>query len=369
MIRKECFSKDWYQAMSRKYKYNDLGIIEKVIRAYSLLDLLARSGCPYIFKGGTSTGLILGNATRRLSIDIDIICPPGPPGTNIEEYLGAINDFGFNRVELVERKNAGKDIPKSHSKFFYQIAYTDKTNQESYILLDVLYEDSHYQQVNQIEIRNNFIEIEDEPAFVRVPSVGDILGDKLTAFAPNTTGIPYYKNGNSRATEIMKQVYDIGRLFDVVGDLEIAAQSFKKIALVELGYRNLGMDRSIIFDDIRKTALHIATRGQEGIGEIRLLQDGIKRLGNFIYENKYYIEDAIVDSAKAAYVATCIEKGITQIEKYNPSKVSDGDTISKALTTKLNKLKKTNMEAFFYWKKVEDLLVSDSMHNSRNAEL
>lgn len=73
MIKKECFTRDWYQSMSRKYKYNDLGIIEKVIRAYSLLDMLARSGCPYIFKGGTSVCLMLGNATRRLSIDIDII--------------------------------------------------------------------------------------------------------------------------------------------------------------------------------------------------------------------------------------------------------------------------------------------------------
>lgn len=354
MIKKECFTRDWYKNMSRKYKYNDLGIIEKVIRAYSLLDMLARSGCPYIFKGGTSVGLILGNSTRRLSIDIDIICPPG---TNIEEYLSAITDFGFKRVEFVERKQAGKDIPKSHSKFFYQIAYVDKANQESYILLDVLYEDTHYQRVNQIEIQNNFIEIEGMPAFVRVPSVGDILGDKLTAFAPNTTGIPYYKNGNSRATEIMKQVYDIGRLFDVVEDLEITSQSFDKIALVELGYRGLGKEYSIIYDDIRSTALHLATRGAEGIGDFQLLQDGIKRLGSFIYENKYFIEDAIVDSAKAAYMATCIEKGIYKIEKYDPSKVSRDDAIGSALTTKLNKLKRTNAEAFFYWKKIDDLLI------------
>lgn len=37
--------------MSRKHRYNVLGIIEKVVRAYALLDMLARSGCPYIFNG------------------------------------------------------------------------------------------------------------------------------------------------------------------------------------------------------------------------------------------------------------------------------------------------------------------------------
>ena len=243
MIKEHCFGKDWFQTMSKKYKYNDLGIIEKVVRAYALLDLLARSGCPYIFKGGTCTGLILGDRTRRLSIDIDIICPPG---TNIEEYLGKIKEFGFTRTELIERRQAGKDIPKSHSKFFYQIAYTDRANQESYILLDVLYEDTHYYKVNQTEVINQFIELDSEPSIVKVPSIGDILGDKLTAFAPNTTGIPYYKNGNSRSTEIMKQVYDIGRLFDAGKDLKITTYSFKRIAQVELGYRNLGSDLTLI---------------------------------------------------------------------------------------------------------------------------
>lgn len=353
MIKEHCFDKDWFQAMSKKYKYKDLGIIEKVIRAYALLDLLAQSGCPYIFKGGTSVGLILGDRTRRLSIDIDIICPPG---TNVEEYLDKIKDFGFTRTELVERKQAGKDVPKSHSKIFYQIAYTDRANQESYILLDVLYEDTHYHQIMEHPVINQFIELDSEPSMVKVPSVGDILGDKLTAFAPNTTGIPYYKKGSSRSTEIMKQVYDIGRLFDVVENLDMARQSFQRFALVELGYRNLGGNPSIICEDIRQTALLIATRGLEGNGDFPLLQDGIKRLGSFIYDNKYFIEDAIADSAKAAYAVTCIENGIREIEKFEVAKLTADMNIGQALTTHLNKLKKQRPEAFYYWWLIDNML-------------
>lgn len=339
--------------MSRLHKYNDLGIIEKVVRAFSLLDMLSRSGCPYIFKGGTSVCLILGERTRRLSIDVDIICPPG---TNIEDYLSHVTDFGFKRVELVERKNAGINVPKSHSKIFYQISYLDRTDQETYILLDVLYEDTHYEQVNEVAVLNQFIELEDAPAKVKVPSIDDILGDKLTAFAPNTTGIPYFKKGDSKATEIMKQVYDIGRLFDAVENMTITTQSFNRISLVELGYRDLGTDRSIIFEDIRQTAILLATRGKEGLGDFSSLQDGIKRLGNFIYENKYFIEDAIVDSAKAAYAATCIELGLTEIMKYHNDSLSKNETIGALLSTKLNKLKKTNPEAFFYWLQTERIL-------------
>lgn len=73
---------------------------------------------------------------------------------------------------------------------------------------------------------------------VTVPSAEDILGDKLTAFAPNTTGIPYYKNGRSCSMEIAKQLYDVGRLFENVSGLQITAKAFRKIAVVELSYRS-----------------------------------------------------------------------------------------------------------------------------------
>lgn len=99
--------------------------------------MLVKSGCPFYFKGGTATMLLLGGVTNRLSIDIDII---SPPGTEIEQYLSQFKEFGFTKIDLVERKSPGKNIPKSHSKFFYQLAYTDKAEKEGYILLDVLYE-------------------------------------------------------------------------------------------------------------------------------------------------------------------------------------------------------------------------------------
>ena len=46
-----------------------------------------------------------------------------------------------------------------------------------------------------------------------------MLGDKLTAFAPHTTGIPFYKNGDERFMEIMKQLYDVSSILDGIDDL------------------------------------------------------------------------------------------------------------------------------------------------------
>ena len=109
--------------------------------------------------------------------------------------------------------------------------------------------------------------------------------------------------------EILKQLYDIGRLFDNVSDLEITTQAFKRIAEVELSYRSLDNDLRQIYEDIRQTALCIATRGKVGNGNFELLQDGIIRVKSFMYKNKYQIENAIIDGARAAYLATSIEKG------------------------------------------------------------
>ena len=68
----------------------------------------------------------------------------------------------------------------------------------------------------------------EHPADVTVPSFDDILGDKLTAFAPNTTGIPYQKSGNSQTMEIIKQLYDIGYLFDSAEDLSVVSKTFNE---------------------------------------------------------------------------------------------------------------------------------------------
>ena len=77
MIKKECFTSEWIKSTAIRNNYRDLNLIEKVIRAMSLLEMLKLSGCPFCFKGGSALMLILGGSASRLSIDIDIICPPG----------------------------------------------------------------------------------------------------------------------------------------------------------------------------------------------------------------------------------------------------------------------------------------------------
>lgn len=354
MISQECFTSEWIAAKAKELGYPDRNIIEKVIRAFSLLDMLSASGCPFHFKGGSCLMLLLTDQPYRLSIDIDIICPPG---TDIEQYLSRYMEYGFVKYESVQRIQRNTNIPKSHSKFFYDIAYIVDSKHSGHILLDVLNEDCHYVDTEQVPIASPFIKITGDTQTVNVPSVGDILGDKLTAFAPNTTGIPYFKGSNECSLEIIKQLYDIGRLFDKIDDLKITSQSFKRIAEVELSYRSLPNDTSLIFKDIRQTALCMATRGKEGNGNVDMLFTGVGKIKSFMFRSNYSLDKAIADAAKAAYIATCIETDNIIPEKYNGNPLSIAELeIPPVLTSRLNKLKRSTPEAYFYWAKTGELL-------------
>ncbi|MEE3390725.1 MAG: nucleotidyl transferase AbiEii/AbiGii toxin family protein [Candidatus Cryptobacteroides sp.] len=78
MISTESFSKEWILRRSEELGYNNKQLLEKVIRAFSLLEMLVDAGAPVVFKGGSSLLLILKDTLNRLSIDIDVICPPCP---------------------------------------------------------------------------------------------------------------------------------------------------------------------------------------------------------------------------------------------------------------------------------------------------
>lgn len=49
MIKKECFTTEWIEQVSSELHYNDKNLIEKVIRALSLLEMLVKAGCPLVF--------------------------------------------------------------------------------------------------------------------------------------------------------------------------------------------------------------------------------------------------------------------------------------------------------------------------------
>ena len=354
MISEQSYTKEWIDALCIKLKYNDKALIEKVIRALSLLEHLVQMGCPLVFRGGTSLMLILGEFLHRASIDIDIICPSG---TNIEEYLVEMEKHGFVKEKPVSLYHSKRNLPATHTKVYYEISYSSTSKLKEYIKLDVLYDDCPYSTVVQTPISSPFLAISGKPVEVNVTTKEEMLGDKMTAFAPNTIGIPYYKGERDCFVEIIKQLYDISRLFENVKDFTSTYRAFLKVADAEMKYRGLSGGLDQYYEDVRQTSLCIATRGQFGSGNFGHLQDGILRIKPFMYQQKYYIEDAILDSSRAAYLATCFEKGIVSVEKYSGNPVDVANLkLSGSVTNKLNKLKVIIPEAYYYWVKISELL-------------
>jgi len=352
MIQQETLTIEWIEKVSKANRNADKILVEKVIRALMLLEGLANSELPFIFKGGTALMLLL-NSAKRLSIDIDIIVSKEPK--NLEEILNSFaGKQGFNKVVLQERKKTS-DIEKAHYKFFYTPIH--KTHEgDDYVLLDILFEANHYSKVSAHALQSQFVSSAGKEAQIQMPSVEDLLGDKLTAFAPNTTGVPYIRNENSMTMEIIKQLYDIGNLVDVVTDVETIKTTYYTIAKTEMAYRNIkDTSPAEVLEDTYQTALCISLRGTDGKGDFEALLKGIQAVTGFIFSEPFHLDKAVTFAAKAAYASQLIATDQKEIEKFtNPAQVVDA-TIEAPHNTRLQRLKKSNPEAFFFWWKATQL--------------
>ena len=144
-------------------------------------------------------------------------------------------------------------------------------------------------------MKSPFLNVDGKPTVVQTPTEEAILGDKLTAYAPNTTGVRY---NVEKEIEIIKQLFDIGNLFDRVNDIANIKSVFTTIGKTELEYRGLeNLSHDSILEDIYETSLCLSLRGQDGKGNFEELQTGIQNIFNFIVSENFRIESAITHAS------------------------------------------------------------------------
>jgi len=342
MIHESNTLADWILKRAKEKKADPI-LVQKAIRALLLLEGLSESPLSFVFKGGTALMLLLGS-TKRLSIDIDILISDS---FDLDVMLQPIAiSKGFLRVEPQHRDSQG-DIQKVHYKFIFDNVL--KPGSQDYILLDILLEENRYQQVIPVIIESPFVYSEGESLSVLVPDFNNMMGDKLTAFAPNTVGIPYFKKERSMGLEIIKQLYDLGTIFPHIDRVDVLGRVFSDFAETELGYRSMCCDIHLVLDDIFENCYSICTRGDYGKAKYEILQMGIKQADAYIFSERYHLEKAITHAARVAYISVLI-KTSNPLVFFNPS-TDMKDWIIDAPHQGLQKLKKTNPEAFYYWYK------------------
>jgi hypothetical protein len=347
MILKESYSKEWIGGIRQDNNKINPPLIEKVIFALSLVEQLQINGLDFVFKGGTSLILLLGEP-KRLSIDIDIIVNPQHKAS-LENILNLLVGQGvFERYEKNERE-AKTDIPKAHYKFYFQSAIFEKIQ---YILLDVLFEESPYTQIMNIPVRSKFISCDQKTTKVKIPSLNCILGDKLTAFAPNTTGIRY---DIDKELEIIKQLFDISTLFDLADDISVVKDNFNRIARQQIIYRGIKLIPDDVLMDIFETASVITSRGKKNANRYKDLEAGIERINSYIFTESFHLGPAILCASKAAYLSMVLLKNLGAIEKYTGNEEIGALNIEHSEFSKFNKLKRSDSQAFYYWFKAVEL--------------
>lgn len=345
MILKSNHSKEAIQEITKThFKGKDPQLVEKILMALTLLELLAQEKIEFVFKGGTCLLLLL-KTPRRFSIDLDLIV------TKRDDLLATLTKLCtgstlFTRFE--EDVRAESKIPKAHYKVFYQSFVSGK---ESYVLIDIIEDNSPYPNTQDSEIKPSYFQINNSILKVKTPTIDGILGDKLTAFAPRTTGILLGKN---KEMEIAKQLFDIASLFDHATSLEEIRKTYNLVAKKEIAYRELAVGEIEVLNDTFEASMIIALQGNHSPEIHSELQRGTSSLKNYIFESFGPVQIQVCAS-KVAYLCQLLlkyQKAITYFKNEDLSK----ETIANADYNRLNKIKKVSPEAFFYWKMAVELI-------------
>jgi len=348
MITRENFSEDHIRKLQDENRRDPL-LLERTLFAFGLLEALVKVGLPFTFKGGTSLMLLLPKP-MRLSTDIDIIVEPG---TDIDAYIEKAKViFPFKDGGEQEREKKG-NIEKRHFKFIYDSIIN--APDPLYILLDVLFEENHYQSLTKREIKNDILLTEGENYVVTLPTVDCILGDKLTAFAPHTTGIRFGKKN----LEVMKQFFDACTLIDEFSDFGCVLNTYNRISETEIAYREIDCTPKKALMDTLNAALCIATRGKVQEDDFLNYLEGSNRVTNHIFAKGFSMEKAAKLAPKLVYMAACL------LTETPFEKVTDGAEYNKELLVqpdfkKLKGLKKVDSVGYGYIVKADRLMSSYS---------
>ncbi len=295
MLSKKIYTQEYIRELKGRTG-DDPRMIEKTLFAFGLLEAIKSVDMPFVFKGGTSLMLLL-DIPRRFSTDIDIVVDPG---VDIDLYIEkARKVFPFFDKEEISRKGKN-NIDKRHFLFKYQSPGSGK---EVVVKLDVLFEEHQYPNTVFKPIKNSLLLTEGEDLTVEMPDVESILGDKLTAFAPHTTGIRF---GENKELEIIKQLFDCATLFDFMSNIGVVRDSYNKVVRSEMSYRGLTCSVKEVLKDTIRGCLCIATRGSFAPDDFKYYIDGIGRIRNHVISQMFNGEIAGAYASRVMYLAASV---------------------------------------------------------------
>jgi len=363
MFPKHAFEQDWLKGQARAMGGCAPQILERCVHALTLLGHLEESGLPFVFRGGTCILLHLPEI-HRLSIDIDIIC--AVTGKELESVLDAVGRRPpFTRHE--ESVRDGDRLPRRrHFKFFYSSALNVNEYAPPSVMLDVVEEVEEIHKLESKPITTGFLEAENEIK-VLLPTVSSLLADKLTAFAPSTTGVPLWKKDGTPGdvVQVVKQLFDVGMLFDHATNGADFQETYDRAQAQEANYRGGIHSREATLEDTIAhciAASPLKPKVQNTFPEYALLRDGYLGMRGHL-TRKFSEQDFRAMAARTALLAAHLQtRNIIDFESARYAGTKEQIAALRAASFNNTQwdwadgLRQVNPEAYHYWLAASRLL-------------
>jgi len=142
-----------------------------------------------------------------------------------------------------------------------------------------------------------------------------MLADKLTAFAPHTSGM---RLNQKKELNIIKQLFDISVLTEHLDDLEEVRSVFHRVAKTELSYRDLSLSPNDVLWDVIRSAACIASRGVINSDEYILYKLGINGIGNHLVQGVFNGETAVRHACITMFAAAAVMTDQNRVPELKP---------------------------------------------------
>lgn len=292
----ETFDPEKISALFSEGVIRSIPSLEKAIFSLEYLGQLQEEGLDLIFKGGSAVQVLLSDKWTRLSIDIDICID------STEEELRNVLEkihlkFGKDTFSYSPRD---KEIKSEVPFYLYKIETPAITETSRIFLLDVMGIKPKFSTL-QTPLKTAFF---DSSAKVTTPTIGALLGDKLSTIGPKTIGRQL--NDSRNGLEYAKHFYDINNLQGTDFSLKECAEAFYEAIEIQSKIRNRDFSPRECFDDtlftcqvaslsqqIGETAierLHGNLRSR-ALSEFRILREGLERFRPLLVQKLGYSWD------------------------------------------------------------------------------
>lgn len=271
--------------------------LEKAIFCLEYIGQLQEEGLDLIFKGGSAVQILLSERWTRLSIDVDICT--GSSEKELKKVLEKIH-HKFNK-DAFSYSPRDREIDSDIPFYFYKIKTPAITEKNRTILLDVMGIKPKL-STRQIPLKTFFF---DSEAKVTTPTVGALLGDKLSTIGSTTIG--RYLKDSRNGLEYAKHFYDINRLQESNFNMKECAQSFYEAIDIQSKVRNKDFTPDECFKDMLFTCqvaslsqqvgeqaikeLQNAKARERATSEFRILRDGLRRFRPLLVQELSYTWD------------------------------------------------------------------------------